>query len=148
MILWIVLGIVLLVLILLLFMPVGIGAKYEKGAFIIAEVAFCKMVIPFNKILGDRSKKKAKEKPEKEKTPEEEIEKNIIGIDFVLSLLGDFRRFVRKRFKLKGFDMNITVGTADAASTAVSTGLLWTLSYNLLALIDKLVYVENPKVNV
>lgn len=143
---WIILGIILLIL-LLLFIPIGIGAKYENGAFVLVKVAFFKKEIPINKLISG-SKKKKKQKEEKPRKPEEELEKNIVGLDFILSLLGDFRRFVRKRISLYSFSIDIRFGTADAASTAVTTGLMWSLIYNLLGLIDKIMYVDNPKVNI
>ncbi len=136
-------GIIIAVLILILFIPIGIGIKYEKGAFIIVKLAFWNIDIPLKKVVNKRKKKSGKKEP-----PEDEMEKSIVGLDFILSLFGDFRRLVRKMFSLSEFVLDITFGTADAASTAVLSGHLWSLSYNLLALIDKLFYVDNPKVNV
>ncbi len=136
--------ILLLVVLTVLYVPIGIGARYENGAFILLKIAFVKLNIPVNKLLN----KKHNMEKETEKTPKEHIEKSIIGLDFILDLLGDFRRFARKRFSLCDFDINISFGTADAASTAVLTGHLWSLSYNLLALIDKLFRVDKPKVNI
>lgn len=137
-------GIIIAVLILILYIPLGVGLKYENGAFIIVKLAFKNFEIPLKKVLNKPKKKSEKT----EKGPEEEFEKSIVGLDFILSLFGDFRRFVRKRFSLSGFELKITFGTADAASTAVLSGHLWSLSYNLLALVDKLVYVDNPKVEI
>lgn len=140
-------GIILVFLIFLLFIPLGVGAKYENGAFVIVKIAFFSFDIPINKLIGEKKQKKNKA-TEKQKKPEDEIEKSIVGLDFVLSLLGDFRRFVRKGFSLSDFKLNLTFGTADAASTAVTTGLLYTLVYNLLGLVDKLMKVDNPEVNI
>ncbi|MBQ7974553.1 MAG: DUF2953 domain-containing protein [Clostridia bacterium] len=140
-------GIILAFLIFLLFMPLGVGAKYENGTFVIVKIAFFSFDIPVNKLIGGKKQKK-KKITEKSKKPEEEIEKSIVGLDFILSLLGDFRRFVRKGISLSDFKFNLTFGTADAASTAVTTGLLYTLVYNLLGLIDKLMKVEQPEVNI
>lgn len=142
------LGVILAVLLIVLFIPIGIGAKYENGAFVIVKVAFLAFDIPINKIIGKPSAKKDAKKEEKEQKPEEEIEKSIVGLDFILSLFGKFRRFVRKGIRLKDFVLKITFGTGDAASTAVTTGLLWSLTYNLLGLIDKLMIVDKPDVNV
>lgn len=136
--------IIIAVLVLILYIPLGVGLKYENGAFIIVKLAFKNFEIPLKKVLNKPKKKGDK----KEKNPEEEIEKSIVGLDFILSLFGDFRRFVRKRFSLCEFGLTIAFGTADAASTAVLSGHLWSLSYNLLALVDKLVYVDNPKVDI
>lgn len=143
---FIITGIIFAVLILILYVPIGIGAKYENGTFVIIKVAFFKFNIPLNKVLNFGTKKK--KAPQKKEKPENEIEKSIVGLDFILSLLGDFRRFVRKRFSLSEFRLSITFGTADAASTAVLTGHLWSLGYNLLALIDKLMYVDKPDISV
>lgn len=138
-------GIIVAVLILILYIPVGVGLKYEKGAFIIVKIAFLNFNIPFDKVLNRPEKKKKDHGEEKVKN---EVEKSISGIDFILSLFGDFRRFLRKRFTLSNFEFKINFGTAEAASTAVLSGHLWSLSYNLLALIDKLFYVNKPKVEV
>ena len=135
-------GIIIAVLVLLLYIPLGIGIKYDNGTFIIAKVAFMKFDIPLNKAV------KKKKKIEKKKKADEEIEKSIIGLDFILSLFGNFRRFVRRHFSLSDIDIKICFGTAEAASTAVLTGHLWSLIYNLLALLDKLLYVDNPKVDI
>lgn len=140
-------AIILAFLVFVLFMPIGIGVKYENGAFVIVKIAFFSFNIPVNKLIGAKKQKKEKTS-EKPKKPEEEIEKSIIGLDFILSLLGDFRRFVRKGISLSDFKLDLTFGTADAASTAVTTGLLYTLVYNLLGLIDKLMKVKEPKVNI
>lgn len=142
---FIITGIIIAVLILILYIPLGVGLKYENGAFIIVKLALWNFDIPLEKLLNRPKKKKAKEKEIK---PEKELEKSIVGLDFVLSLFGDFRRFIRKRISLTEFALKVTFGTADAASTAVLSGHLWSLSYNLLALIDKLIYVDNPKVEV
>lgn len=143
---FIIAGIIIAFLIFVLYMPLGVGAKYENGAFFIVKIAFFSFEIPVNRVIKPTKKKKKSEK--KEKKPEEEIDKAVIGLDFILSLLGDFRRFVRARISLYKFDFAVTFGTADAASTAVLTGHMWSLVYNLLALVDKIVYVDNPKVNV
>lgn len=143
---FIITGIIFAVLVLILYIPIGIGAKYENGTFVIVKIAFLKFDIPLVNLLKGKSKKKKRSKAAKK--PEDEIEKSIVGIDFVLSLLGDFRRFVRKRFSVTDFAIDITFGTADAASTAVLTGHLWSLVYNLLSLIDKLMYVDNPSVSI
>ena len=144
---FIIMGIIIAVLILILYTPIGIGLKYEDGAFIIVKVAFWKFNIPLKKVLNKPKKKKEKT-DDAPKKPEKELEKSIIGLDFILSLFGDFRRFVRKRFSLSQFELKVTFGTADAASTAILTGHLYSLSYNILALIDKLIYADNPKVEV
>ncbi len=141
----IIMGIIIAVLILILYIPIGVGLKYENGTFVIVKIAFKNFNIPLKKVL---IKPKKKGKKEEKKKSEKELEKSIVGLDFILSLFGDFRRFVRKRFSLSQFELKVTFGTAEAASTAVLTGHIYSLSYNILALIDKLMYVDNPRVEV
>lgn len=150
--LYIIFGIIIalfLIIALILLLPVGLGIKYENGAFIIVQISFLKFDISFKRI-AEKSKRKIEEKKEtkEESELEKQIDKSIMDIDFIISLFGDFRRFVRKRFTLKEFEMNVRLGTADAASTAVLTGMLYSLAYNLLGLLDKLIQVKKPKVNV
>lgn len=147
---YIVLAIITAISAFILFVPVGIGAKYENGAFAIFKIAFFSFEIPVKKTVRKKSKSKKNDgkKPDKEKIVGGHFKKCVSTLDFVLSVFGDFRRFVRKRVSLSNFDMTVKVGTANAASTAVCTGHLWSLSYNILSLIDKIVYVDNPKVDI
>lgn len=133
--------IVVIILLIVLFIPVGIGAKYEDGVFVIVKISILKFDIPLNRKVKKLSKKN-------NSSPDDDLNKSIISIDFILSLLGDFRRFVRKRLCLEEFNLNLTFGTSEASSTAVSTGALWGIVYNLLGLVDKVVRVKNPKVDI
>lgn len=144
---YIIIGIILMIIAILLVVPVGLGIKYENGGFVIVKVSFFSINISFEKIL-DKILSKPKEKKTENADIEKEIDKSIVDIDFIISLFGDFRRFVRKRFILKQFDLNVEIGTAEASSTAVITGMLYGFAYNLLALIDQLVMVKDPKVDV
>ncbi|MGM9552362.1 MAG: DUF2953 domain-containing protein [Clostridia bacterium] len=139
----IILGILFAILILILCIRVGIGVKYDNGIFMIVKIAVFKYEFKFN-----RKVKKLSQKNFRDSDAKKTIDKSIVGVDFILDLLGDFRKFVRKRVSLEDFQLNITFGTAEASSTAVSAGALWAISYNLLGLIDKLVLVKKPKVDI
>lgn len=140
--LYIILGVAVVLFVLLLFLSVGIGVRYENGGFMIVKISFFSFNISFEKILNRFSKKKDK----KETDIEKEIDKTIVDIDFVISFFGASRDFIRKKFTLDEFYLDVNIGTAEAASTAVLSGMLYTFAYNLLALINQLVYVDNPKV--
>ena len=141
---YIIMGIIVLIAVVLLFVPVGIGVKYENGAFVIVKVSFFYFNISFEKIADKLISKKEKTETDVEK----EIDRAIVDLDFVISFFGDSRRFIRKKFTLSEFKLDVELGTAEAASTAVLTGMLYTFAYNLLALINQLVYVDKPAVNV
>ncbi|MCD8049570.1 MAG: DUF2953 domain-containing protein [Clostridia bacterium] len=148
---WIIAGIIIFILAIVLFIPLGIGARYEEGVFVIVKIAFFSVKQPFEmkpKDKGGEKKKKKEKKPKEEKEPGKELERGAVGLDFILELLGDFRRFVRKKIALEDFELTIEIGTSDAAATAIGTGALWGLSYNLLALLDKLVEVKEPKIDI
>lgn len=128
-----------------LFVPIGIGAKYENGAFFIINVSFLSFCIPFNKAFKRKKKKKDnEEKPQ----PRKELEKGINKLDFILSLFGDFRHFVRKGVSMSDFEFDLSFGTAEACSTAVTVGALYALVYNLLGLCDKIIRITKPNVKI
>lgn len=137
-------------IILLLIIPLGVGIKYENGVFFIFKIAFFSFDVPL-KGAFKRAEKKNKKKTKGEKkqpSPEKALDRGIVGIDFLLSVFGDTHAFVRRHFSLKGFDLEIELGTNDAAATAVSVGALWGISCNLLALIDRLVCVKKPHIDI
>ncbi len=140
---FVIIGIIFAVLVILAYIPIGIGAKYDNGVFVIVKISVFKFNIKLNKKV-----KKLSKKDDKSSSAEEEINKSIIGLDFILSLLGDFRRFVRKRFSLEDFNINIVFGTSEASSTAVASGAFWALIYNLIGLIDMLVQVKKPYIDI
>ena len=144
-------AIVFAVLIFIAFVPIGIGVRYEKNAFILVRIAFLSFSVPIKKkIKTKRAPKKDGKKPsESEKTGgAEELEKSAVGLDFILDLLGDFRRFVRRGLKMEKFNLKIEIGVADAAATAIATGALWGTAYSLLALLERLFIIKKPVVNV
>jgi uncharacterized membrane protein len=137
-----------LILVLILVLPVGIGMKYENGVFFIVKAAFLSFSIPFEKKIKKPSKK-AKNKTNEEKSkPGKSPDREIDGIDFILDVFGASRKFVRKHVALTSFELNIELGTGNAASTAIGVGAIWGIAYNMLSLIDKLVQVKKPKVDV
>ncbi len=142
-------GIAVLI-ILLLFVPLGIGLKYENGAFLIFKIAFFSFDIPFEKKLMKKKKRgsKSKANEKSESKPEEALNSGIMGVDFLLDVFGASRAYVRRHMSLEGFELKIILGASDAAITAIGAGSLWALSYNLLGLIDKLLWVKEPRIDI
>lgn len=146
----VILIIIAVLIIVLLFIPVGIGLKYENGVFFIFKIAFFSFDIPFEKkLVGKNKKNTEKESSEKgENKPEKALNSGITGIDFLLDVFGSSRAYVRRHTALEDFELRITLGASDAALTAIGAGGLWALSYNLLGLIDKLLWVKEPHIDI
>lgn len=145
----IILMVIAVLIILLLSVPVGIGLKYENGTFFIFKIAFFSFSIPFEKAFLKKRKKSSSQTGEKSKNgPEEAINSGIMGVDFLLDVFGTSRTYVRKHTSLEGFELKITLGASDAALTAIGAGSLWALSYNLLGLVDKLIWVKEPRIDI
>lgn len=146
----IVLSIIFASLLLILFIPIGIGMRYDDSALFLVRIAVFSFSFPFRLKVKDGKKKKTKtdkKEPEEEKGAKE-IEKSALGLDFILDLFGDFRAFVRKGLFLKDFKLEIDFGVSDAAATAVTVGALWGAAYGLIALIERLFTVKKPEVDV
>ncbi len=125
----------------MLFIPIGIGLRYENKVLAVFKIGALKFSSPLNIKDG---KKKEKESKEPEAEPEKTLEKEIDKLDFFLDLMGDFRRFIRKTTILSDAEVRIKIGTGDAASTAVAVGAIWSLLGVLTGLIDLLAEVKKP----
>ncbi len=125
----------------MLFIPIGVGLKYENEVLAVFKIGALKFSSPLNIKDG---KKKKKERKEPTKEPEKKLEKGIDKLDFFLDLMGDFRRFIRKTTTVSDFEVRIKIGTGDAASTAVTVGVIWSLLGALTGLIDLLAEVKKP----
>ncbi len=142
--LWlIVLFIIVLLLLFVLFIPVGIGLRYENEVLAVFKIGALKFSSPLN-IKGGKKKEKKKEGEKPENEPEKKLEEGIDKLDFFLDLMGDFRRFIRKTTTLSDFEVRMKIGTGNAASTAVAVGAVWGLLGVFTGLIDLLAEVKKP----
>jgi len=144
-------AIILAVLAIILFVPIGVGLGYEKGILLILKIGFIKLSKPITLGGGKNKPEKKEKKPEKREAlpePEKELDREINYLDFILELAGDFRRFMREKLSIEDLDINVRLGTGDAASTAVLTGVTWGLLANVIKLVDLLAKVKKPYYNV
>ncbi|MDO4563006.1 MAG: DUF2953 domain-containing protein [Clostridia bacterium] len=141
-------AVILTVLAILLFMPIGVRVYYYET--LLLEIRLFCFHIPLKNI-GAKSEKKAK--PVAEEKPSEAVfaegtEKWREALDFALELLGDFRRFVRRRIKVTDASFEMALGTSDAAQTAILTGVAYAAVYNLFSLLDRFITVYKPEVSI
>ena len=55
-------------------------------------------------------------------------------------------QYTKKYLNVDEFEVEINVGTGDAATTAISVGALWAVVYNFIGTLGMFVYIDNPKV--
>lgn len=98
---------------------------------------------------------KSKKEDETKKTPQEKVksfEKSSkkLGekIKEFASLCRTAVKLLRKFVKLERVSLDISVGTGDAATTAISTGALWAAVYTLLGIIGKIIYIDKHDVKI
>ena len=122
-----IIGFIFLTLIIILLLPVKI--KVDSNDILVYKLKFLffKIDISIEEILSKKGK---------------------FGIDFILSFLMETKKFLRKRFKANTVNINVSVGTADAASTAVVSGSLYGIFYGILGLIDRFIFIPKPLVNI
>lgn len=104
------------------------------------------------KILGFKIKllpqKKEIPLPQETGQVEETAEKGVDYLSLALDIAGNKKAFIRKRVRLEKLDLDLGLGVDDAAKTAVMTGLAWGLVYNILGLLDRIIELCAPRINI
>lgn len=146
--LYIILGI-LAFFVILFSIPVHIVLEADSDVRVHARVLFIKYALfpmkkrkkkPKTAKKSKKMKKSASPKPQKKKkaTPKEKPKRDIIGlIKLILKLVAAVLRKFPKHFRVRILRYNITVGTKDAAKTAILYGAVTGLSANLFELLKK-----------
>lgn len=141
---------VLIILICILFLPLKVEVSYKEKKLKI--VVFI-MGIPVNKITP-AIKSKKKESTSKENSPKrvEEVEKDVLTfgekIEHYAEIYNNTVKLLRKYAAIDKVDLIIDVGTGDAATTAVGTGLLWSAAYRLISIIGSIMYINKHRVEI
>lgn len=122
----IIIGVILLIIFIILFLPVHITAAVKDEAKVFLRILFVKIKLFPMKEKPKKKKKEQKPKQEKpkEKTEKKEKEKRDIPslIRSVADILGVFLRQFSKHVKIKVLRYKIIIGTDDAAKTALLYG--------------------------
>ena len=122
-----IIGFILLILIIILFLPVKIKVYSNDILLYKLKLLFFKVDISIEEILSKKGR---------------------FGLDFILSFLMETKKFLRKKFKADIVNINVNVGTADAASTAVVSGTLYGVFYGILSIVDRFIFIPKPLVNI
>lgn len=144
-----IISIIILVFLLVLFLPLKVVASLkDKNATVSVKLGG----ITAYKVLPGKKLKNA-EKPEK-KT--EEIVDNIKDksqtlcekIKFYSELSKTAVKLARKFISIEYIFVKIDIGTSDAPSTAICTGALWSIIYQILGVVGSIMYINENKVEV
>ena len=152
-------GVVLLIL-LLLFLPMRFGIRYEKTAsfekfHIYVSVFGILIRIPIHN-KEERGTKNTDEGELRKRAGREltyaSFKKHVDAFGEVFEVskneLKNMLSFARKHLSCKEVDFNIRFGLDDAAKTGIATGAVWTSGTFLLKLIDTLIGIKKIKMNV
>lgn len=137
--------IVLAVIILILTLPVKVRLDF-RNLYLEAKVTLFK--VPIYKWHS-----KDKEDPSSTITIEDQVkefEGQTITIGEEIKLLIEFFKSVfyllEHYVTVRYLSLKVKVGTGDAATTAVSVGIVWASVYNLLGIVSRLVDIDDHKV--
>lgn len=140
---------ILIILICILFLPLKIEASFREKQL---AVRVFLVGIPVFKL-----KPSLKEKKEQQpsKTPEEKVEKlekdtRTLGekIKHFADVFTTAVKMLRKYVSIENVSLKIDVGTGEAATTAVSTGVIWGAVYGLLGIIGSIMYINKHNVQI
>ena len=100
--------------------------------------------------------KPKKKKPKKEDVQEPQKEDKIIGslnkglllLKRIYKTLSASRHFARKRIAAKKIKADITFAMGDAALTGITTGLVWSVLYQLLGVFSLVATIDKHEFNV
>ena len=135
-------AIVLALLVVLLSAPVKAVIRYSEKEFYVDFYAF-----------GLKVFAKAKEKQKDYKASDAaEFEKDTVSFTEKLKAFKNryskITSLLKKHSTIEIIKINISVGTGDAATTAISTGALWGTVYALVAMIGKIIFIDEHSVSV
>lgn len=149
----IILAIVLAVIILILFAPLRFVLTFENSDF------SAKVVLAGVPVYSYKSDSENKEKKSSKKSVDVAVEDKVKSFERDTLSLGEKikaitsvsrlgARLLNKYVCIKNFTLRLRIGTGDAATTAVSVGLIWAAIYNLLGIVGRIVYIDNHSVEI
>lgn len=141
-----IISLVLIILVIIMLLPVKAGIVFDEGKLLTELKLLC-----FKFKLKKTKGKKKKDAPKK-KSEEAVFSDKLIKAQERLLHFSDIyahtSRLTKKYLNVKELTVNLTVGTGDAATTAVSVGVLWGIVYNFIGALGLFLYIDNPNVSV
>lgn len=142
----VILGVVLAVIILILFAPLKLSLSFENSRF------RAKVVLAGIPIYTYKGKKDKKSVDEAVEDRVKSLEKDTLSLGEKIKHLASVSRLAARLLGkytfIKDFGLKLSIGTGDAATTAVSVGLGWAAIYNLLGILGRIVSIDNHSVEI
>ena len=150
---WVILSIILAILILILFAPLKLVLSF-KNTDISAKLSLAGIPVYVKK--SDSAKKENKSsKKNVDETIEDKvksIEKDALSfgekIELLVTVFKTTAKLAGRYVTIKDLKLAISVGTGDAASTAVGTGILWAAVYNLIGIVGRIIPIDSHSVEI
>lgn len=141
---------ILAIIVCILFLPFKLEVYYKEKQLKI--VAFI-LGIPIYRLNPDiKSKKKGKTSKSDSPGRVEDVEKDVLTlgerIEHYAEIYNNTVKLLRKYVGIDKVQLKIDIGTGDAATTAVGTGLLWSAAYRLISIIGSIMYINNHNVQI
>lgn len=134
-----------ILIIFILCAPVKLAARFHQKS------AFAKLYVygvPIYKLPPKKIKETAEKPQDKVKEIEKKSESLGKKIKHFASLFKTAVKLIKKYVKCEKVELDITVGTGDAPTTAISTGVLWASVYTLLGIIGKIIFIDKHNVQI
>lgn len=138
---------ILIILVGILFSPLRIEASYQEK-YIPVKIFIAG--IPVFKLTPKKNDQKKSDKSPNEKAVKLENDMWTFGerIKHFADLYTTTVRLFKEYVSIDSVKLQINVGTGDAASTAISTGVLWGAVYGLLGIIGSIMYINKHDVHI
>ena len=141
-----IISLILIALVIILFLPLRAEISFNDGKLL------ANLKLLFFKIKLKNNKDKKKKAATKKKSEEAVFSDKLIRLQEKLLHFSDIykktSRLTRKYLNVKKLTVHITAGTGDAATTAVSVGVLWGIVYNFIGALGLFLYIDNPDVSI
>ncbi len=142
----VILAAMLAVIILILFAPLRLSLSFKNSDF---RAKIVLAGIPMYTYKGKKDKKSIDEAVEDRV---KSLEKDTLSLGEKIKRIASISRLAAKLLgkytSIKNFSLKLSIGTGDAASTAVSVGLSWAAIYNLLGIVGRIVSIDNHSVEI
>lgn len=163
--LWVI-GIILLILAAVLFLPIGVSLGFDEDFTLKATFAGIKVYELKTKEAHKKEKKDEKEADDQKDKPEKEKKDNVAkqiftklkekygfvgAIKKLMSFLKECLvhiKFVLKHIKFEKIRLSLVYGSGDAADTAIKYGEICTAVYPVLSLLDSASNVKFKKIDI
>lgn len=139
---------IIAIIVLLLFLPLKIVFSYDEKVFSTKVFVLGVQVFKHSPKTKNNKDKKKDNTEETVKKAEKSVGKLGERIRHYASVSKKATSLARKYAKIKSIRLRMKIGTGDAPSTAISTGIMWGQAYTLIGIIGNIMYIDKHDVEI